>query len=122
MKLLAELMVGLVAVEHIYILWIEMFAWTTEGQKTFRSYSPDFFAKTKSMAANQGLYNGFLAAGLLWSLLIQDAAWRLHIAFFFLGCVIVAGVFGAITVQRSIFFIQAVPAILALVFCLLAYK
>jgi putative membrane protein len=122
MKLIAELLIGLVALEHIYILWIEMFAWTTKGQKTFRSYSADFFIKTKSMAANQGLYNGFLAAGLLWSLLIQDAAWRLHVACFFLGCIIVAGIFGAITVQRSIFFVQSVPAILALVFCLLAYN
>ena len=122
MKLIAELLIGLVALEHLYILWIEMFAWTTKGQKTFRGYSAEFFTKTKSMAANQGLYNGFLAAGLLWSLLIQDTAWRLHIACFFLGCIIVAGVFGAITVQRSIFFVQAVPAILALVFCLMAYN
>lgn len=121
MKLITELLIGLVALEHIYILWIEMFAWTTKGQKTFRAYPADFFTKTKSMAANQGLYNGFLAAGLFWSLLIQDAAWRLYVACFFLGCIIVAGAFGAITVQRSIFFVQAVPAILALVFCLLAY-
>lgn len=122
MKLIAELLIGLVALEHLYILWLEMFAWTTRARKVFDGYSPDFFAKTKSMAANQGLYNGFLAAGLIWSLLIQDAAWRLHVACFFLGCVIVAGMFGALTVQRSIFFVQALPAILALIVCLVAYN
>ncbi len=120
MKLIAEILVGLVAVEHLYILWLEMFAWTTQGRKTFKSFPPDLFEKTKSLAANQGLYNGFLAAGLIWSLLIQDVIWSKHVAFFFLGCVIVAGVFGALTAQRSIFFVQAVPAILALLFTLLA--
>ena len=122
MKLIAELLIGLVAVEHLYILWLEMFVWTTRARKVFSAYPPDFFAKTKSMAANQGLYNGFLAAGLIWSLLIQDPAWRLHVACFFLGCVIVAGMFGALTVQRSIFFVQAVPAILALVVSWLAFN
>ena len=120
MKLIAEILVGLVAVEHIYILWLEMFAWTTQGRKTFKSFPPDLFEKTKSLAANQGLYNGFLAAGLIWSLLIQDNAWSVNVACFFLGCVIVAGVFGALTAQRSIFFVQALPAIVALLFILLA--
>ncbi len=80
MKLIAEILIGLVAIEHIYILWLEMFAWTTRGRKTFKSIPPDLFEKTKALAANQGLYNGFLAAGLLWSLLIQDAAWRVNVA------------------------------------------
>lgn len=114
MKLIAELLIGFVALEHLYILWLEMFAWTTQGKKTFKSFPPDLFEKTKSLAANQGLYNGFLAAGLVWSLLIEDAAWRINVAYFFLGCVIVAGLFGALTAQRSIFFVQALPAILAL--------
>ncbi|GAB2541765.1 DUF1304 domain-containing protein [Spirosoma aerophilum] len=114
MKLVAEILIGFVALEHIYILWMEMFAWTTQGRKTFKSLPPDLFEKTKSLAANQGLYNGFLAAGLLWSLLIEDAVWSVNVAYFFLGCVIVAGVFGALTAQRSIFFVQALPAILAL--------
>ena len=120
MKLIAQILIGLVAVEHIYILWLEMFAWTTQGRKTFRSFPPDLFEPTKLLAANQGLYNGFLAAGLIWSLLIDDAAWRVNIACFFLGCVIVAGVYGALTAQRSIFFVQALPAIIALLFVLLA--
>ncbi|AUD01636.1 DUF1304 domain-containing protein [Spirosoma pollinicola] len=114
MHLIAKLLIGFVAIEHIYILWLEMFAWTTQGRKTFKSFPPDLFEKTKSLAANQGLYNGFLSAGLIWSLLIADAAWSINVAYFFLGCVIVAGVFGAVTAQRSIFFVQALPAILAL--------
>ena len=119
MQLIAKLLIALVAVEHLYILWLEMFAWTTQGRKTFKSLPPDLFEKTKPMAANQGLYNGFLAAGLLWSLLIDDSVWHTNVAIFFLGCVIVAGLYGALTVQRSIFYIQALPAIIALIFRLL---
>ncbi len=91
-----------------------MFAWTTKGKKTFKSFPADLFEKTKSMAANQGLYNGFLAAGLIWSLLIDDEMWSINVAYFFLGCVIVAGFYGAATVQKSIFYVQALPAIIAL--------
>ncbi|GAB4032563.1 DUF1304 domain-containing protein [Spirosoma gilvum] len=120
MTLLAKILIGLVAVEHIYILWLEMFAWTTRGRKTFRSFPAELFEPTKSLAANQGLYNGFLAAGLIWSLLIQDPVWRINVAVFFLGCVIVAGIFGAITAQKSIFWVQAMPAIIALLVMLLA--
>ncbi len=97
-----------------------MFAWTTRGRKTFKSIPPDLFEKTKALAANQGLYNGFLAAGLIWSLFIADTAWSANVAYFFLGCVMVAGIYGAITAQKSIFFIQTVPATLALVITLLA--
>ncbi|GAB2561960.1 DUF1304 domain-containing protein [Spirosoma areae] len=120
MQLVARLLIGLVAIEHIYILWLEMFAWTTQGRKTFRSFPPDLFEPTKSLAANQGLYNGFLAAGLIWSLLIEDTVWSRNIACFFLGCVIVAGIFGALTAQKSIFYVQALPAILALLVVLFA--
>ena len=120
MKLIAELLIGLVAIEHLYILWLEMFAWTTQGRKTFKSFPPDLFEKTKSLAANQGLYNGFLSAGLIWSLLIHEPVWSVNVACFFLGCVIVAGIFGAITAQKSIFYVQALPAIVALLFTLLA--
>lgn len=120
MKLVAEILIAVVAIEHIYILWLEMFAWTTRGRKTFRSLAPELFEPTKALAANQGLYNGFLAAGLIWSLLIDDSAWRINVAIFFLGCVIVAGIYGALTAQKSIFFVQALPAILALAVTLLA--
>jgi putative membrane protein len=66
------------------------------------------------MAANQGLYNGFLAAGLIWSLIIQDEAWSKNVAIFFLGCVLIAGIYGAVSVQKSIFYVQGIPAILSL--------
>jgi putative membrane protein len=120
MQLIAEILVGIVAAEHLYILWLEMFAWTTRARKTFRSFPAELFEPTQPMAANQGLYNGFLAAGLIWSLLIQDSAWSQHVSIFFLSCVIVAGLFGAYTVQRSIFFVQALPAIIALTAVLFA--
>ncbi|GAB4023919.1 DUF1304 domain-containing protein [Spirosoma koreense] len=119
MNLITTGLIGLVALEHLYILWLEMFVWTTRGRKTFKSLPPDLFEPTKSLAANQGLYNGFLAAGLLWSLLIQDPVWHTNVACFFLGCVIVAGVFGALTAQKSIFYVQALPAIVALLAVLL---
>ena len=120
MKLASEILVGLVALEHLYILWLEMFAWTTRGPKTFKSFPKELFAQTTSLAANQGLYNSFLSAGLIWSLLITDAVWSQHVATFFLACVIVAGVYGAFTADKKIFFIQAVPALLALIAVLLS--
>ncbi len=120
MKLIAAILTGLVAIEHLYILWLEMFAWTTRGPKVFRSLPKDLFEKTKALAANQGLYNGFLAAGLIWALVIPDPVWGNNVAYFFLGCVVVAGVYGAVTAQKSIFYVQAVPAIIALVFRLLS--
>ena len=114
MNLIVKLLIAFVALEHLYILWLEMFAWTTAGKRTFKSMSADMFEKTKSMAANQGLYNGFLAAGLIWSLIINDEVWAENVATFFLGCVIVAGVYGAVSVQRSILYVQALPAAIAL--------
>lgn len=114
MLILSKILIAFVALEHLYILWLEMFAWTTRGKKTFKSLPEDMFEKTKALAANQGLYNGFLAAGLIWSLLICDPVWWVNVAIFFLSCVVVAGVYGAITAQRSIFYVQALPALLAL--------
>ncbi len=117
-KAIAGILTGLVAVMHGYIMYLEMFAWTTKGRKTFKSFPAELFEPTKGLAANQGLYNGFLAAGLIWSLLITNPTWAVNVGAFFLGCVIVAGMYGAITVQRSIFFVQALPAILAIAFLL----
>lgn len=119
MEILIKVLIGLVAVTHVYILWFEMFAWETKGKKVFSSFPKDLFAPTKSMAANQGLYNGFLAAGLIWTFFIQDAAWSNNIALFFLGCVAVAGSYGAFTVEKRIFFVQALPAIIAMVLILI---
>ena len=113
MNLIIKILIAFVALEHLYILWLEMFAWTTAGKRTFKSMPSELFEKTKSLAANQGLYNGFLAAGLIWSLIITDEIWSRNIAMFFLGCVITAGLYGAISVQPSIFFIQALPAAIA---------
>ncbi len=114
MHLLSQIIIGFVALLHVYIMWLEMFAWTTRGRKVFKTVPEDQFEKTKIMAANQGLYNGFLAAGLIWSLTICDADWSKNVAIFFLSCVLIAGIYGATTVSRRIFFVQAVPAILGL--------
>lgn len=111
MLIIAKVFIALVAIEHLYILWLEMFAWTTRARKVF-PLPKDLFEPTKTMAANQGLYNGFLSAGLIWSLLIQDEVWAKNVAMFFLGCVIVAGVYGGLTVTKRIFFVQAIPALI----------
>lgn len=115
MKIISLILIAFVALEHLYILWLEMFAWTTKGKKAFKgAMSDEMFEKTKTLAANQGLYNGFLAAGLIWSLCISDPVWSHHVAIFFLSCVIIAGIYGSFTASRTIFFVQALPAILAL--------
>ncbi|WEK35521.1 MAG: DUF1304 domain-containing protein [Candidatus Pseudobacter hemicellulosilyticus] len=120
MGTLAIILTAFVALEHLYILWMEMFAWETVGKKTFKTLPAELFKPTKGLAANQGLYNGFLAAGLVWSFFIQDTTWSDNIRIFFLTCVIVAGLFGALTASRKIFFVQALPAIIALVVVLLS--
>ena len=114
MKILITIIIILVAIEHLYFLWLEMFAWTTRGPKVFRNFSRELFEPTKALAANQGLYNGFLSAGLIWSLLIQDALWSQYVAIFFLSCVAVAGIYGALTADRKILYIQGAPALLGL--------
>jgi putative membrane protein len=115
---LAHIAVAFMAALHLYILVLEMFLWTTpRGQKAF-GLTPDFARATKALAANQGLYNGFLAAGLVWGLAL-GAAGR-GVETFFLACIIVAGVYGAATAARKILFIQAVPGAVALALVLLA--
>lgn len=110
--MLIKILIGLVAAIHLYILWLEMFGWTTRGPKVFKNFPAHLFPATKALAANQGLYNGFLAAGLIWSLLIGDPQWQRNVAFFFLSCVAVAGIYGAITADKKIFFTQALPALI----------
>lgn len=114
MNLLSQISIGFVAFIHIYILWLEMFVWTTRARKVFKTIPSDMFEKTKVMAANQGLYNGFLAAGLIWSLFISDEIWSKNVALFFLSCVLIAGIYGAITVSKRIFYVQSVPAIIGI--------
>lgn len=120
MGMAAKIIIALIALEHLYILYIEMFAWETRGKKAFKSLPPELFRPTRALAANQGLYNGFLAAGLIWSLLISDAVWQRNTALFFLGCVAVAGVYGALSASKRIFFIQALPAIIGFIVTYLA--
>jgi putative membrane protein len=116
---IANLLVALVAVLHVYFLILEMFLWTKPlGLKTFHN-SPEKAAETRVLAANQGLYNGFLAAGLAWGLVQGVPAFAFQIKAFFLLCVIVAGVYGAISVSRRILYVQAAPAALALILLLL---
>ena len=113
MQLAADVLIGLVALAHLYFLVLEMLLWKTPfGRKVFGT--TEAFAKdTAVLAANQGLYNGFLAAGLGWALVARGALYT-PLATFFLGCVVVAGVFGAATANVRILFVQAVPALLAL--------
>ncbi len=121
MQLTALILTAFVAVEHLYILWMEMFAWETAGKKAFGKALPHhLFAPTKGLAANQGLYNGFLSAGLIWSFLIGNEEWSINVRLFFLGCVIAAGLFGAFTASKKIFYVQALPAIAAFVFVLIS--
>lgn len=109
-------LVALIAIEHLYILWMEMFAWETAGKKTFKGAMPDeLFKPTKTLAANQGLYNGFLAAGLIWCLLISNPQWQAYVALFFLSCVSIAGIYGAFTASKKIFYVQALPALITIV-------
>ena len=115
MNLISQIIIVFVALLHFYFLWLEMFAWTTKAPKVFRNFPKDLFGKTKTMAANQGLYNGFLAAGLLWSLTIKNPIWSQKIAIFFLSCVLIAGIYGAISVSKKIFYVQGIPAILGLI-------
>lgn len=117
MPTLANILVGLVAVLHVYFLVLEMFLWEKPAALRAFKLTPEKAAMTRSMAANQGLYNGFLAAGLIWGLLAGHAGLQLKV--FFLGCIVVAGVYGAITVSRKILYIQAAPAALALLLLLL---
>jgi putative membrane protein len=109
---IANLFVGLMALLHVYILVLEMFLWTTpKGRRAF-GLTPEFALASKTLAANQGLYNGFLAAGLFWGLSLGPAGYATKL--FFLGCILVAGLYGAATVGRKILFVQAIPAAISI--------
>jgi putative membrane protein len=114
MNLFANILVAVVALLHLGFLYLEMFLWDKpRGLRTF-NMTAEVAKQSKTLAMNQGLYNGFLAAGLIWGLFAGDA-----VKIFFLSCVIIAGIFGALTVSKRIFYIQAVPAILALLVVLI---
>ena len=116
MRIVADILVALVALLHVWFLVLEMFLWDKPlGLETFRQ-TPEAAAASKVLAANQGLYNGFLAAGLFWGLWLGPAGSAVKL--FFLGCIVVAGVYGAATVGKKILFVQALPAALAMVLVL----
>ncbi len=112
MNLAANLATGLVALLHLYFLVLEMFLWTKPYGRRVFGLTPELAQATKSLAANQGLYNGFLAAGLGWGLLAGPDGHTIKV--FFLSCVIIAGIFGAATANRKILWVQAVPGAAAL--------
>jgi putative membrane protein len=113
MNILLNIITGVVALLHIGFLMIEMFLWDKPTGRGIFHTTPEFAEQSKTLAANQGLYNGFLAAGLVWGLFAGDT-----VKIFFLSCVIVAGIFGAFTVSKRIFYIQALPALIGLVLLL----
>ena len=113
MNILINILIGFIAFFHYYILWFEMFAWETKGPKIFTNFPKDLFPKTIGLAANLGVYNGFLATGLTWTFFIENSYWSQNIALFFLSCVSIAGIYGAKT-SKKIFFTQALPALICL--------
>ena len=122
MRVLLAVLTAVIALLHLWFLTLEMFLWQRPlGLATFHQ-TAEQAAASASLAANQGLYNGFLAAGLLWSFFIADLRWSLRVRAFFLTCVLVAGVFGGLTAIRSILFIQALPALIALLILLVVAR
>lgn len=116
MYIFSQFAIALVAIAHLYTLYIEMFAWETKGRKVFKDILPDYvFTPVKPLAANLGLYNGFLAAGLAWTFFIDDILWKSNVSLFFLILIIIAGLYGAITGPIKILFFQALPAFIAIV-------
>lgn len=120
MKIVADVLVGLVALIHIYILVLEMFLWTGPRARAGFGTTEEFAESTKVLAANQGLYNGFLAAALIWGLVAADPA-GFQLKLYGLACVIVAGGYGAATASRRILFVQVLPAALALIAVVIAH-
>ncbi|MAZ48275.1 MAG: hypothetical protein CME65_06910 [Halobacteriovoraceae bacterium] len=118
MKTIALILTGFVALEHIGFLVLEMFLWNTPtGHKVFK-LKPEFAEQTATLAANQGLYNGFLAAGIFWALFQGNSANQI----FFLSCVLIAGLYGAYSASFNILYLQALPALIALIFVFLSQK
>jgi putative membrane protein len=120
MNIAAKILTAIVALEHLWFMVLEMFLWTRPiGLKTFGT-TPEFAEASSVLAANQGLYNGFLAAGLIWALTRKSDGFAVQV--FLLSCVVVAGIYGGVTAKTSILFIQAAPALLALILAVLARR
>lgn len=122
MALAARVFTALIGLLHVYILVLEMFLWQTERGLAAFGMTPEYAEMTAVLAANQGLYNGFLAAGLLWGALHRNPVFAVQLRLFFLGCVAVAGVYGAATAKLSILYIQTVPAVIGIALVLLAAR
>lgn len=122
MRNAAIVIIAVVAVLHFYIAWFEIFSWTSRGPKVFTDFPKELFDQTTQMAANQGIYNAFLATGLLWSVFIKDKKWQVNVAICFLLFVAIAGVFGALTVTTKTLVIQTLPATIALVLLFASLK
>ncbi|MCM3629708.1 DUF1304 domain-containing protein [Paenibacillus glycanilyticus] len=120
MHIVRDILTAIVAIEHVYILILEMFLWTSSRARKAFGTEKAFAEATKSLAANQGLYNGFLAAGLFWGLIHPDAAIGHQLQLFFLACVLAAAIYGGLTAKRSILLVQGLPALLALIAVLAA--
>jgi putative membrane protein len=118
MSIAANIVIALIALLHLWFLVLEMFLWTKPAGRRAFGLTAEFAEQSKALAANQGLYNGFLAAGLFWGLSLGSAG--LSVKLFFLGCVLVAGIFGGLTANRKILWIQALPAVIGLALILLA--
>jgi putative membrane protein len=116
MKIAAQIVVGVVAAIHVYILVLEMFLWRTDRARAAFGTTREFAEASAALAANQGLYNGFLAAGLIYGLIADSRAFEV----FFVCCVIVAGIYGTLTATRRILFVQVIPGLIALVLVLLS--
>jgi len=112
MLTISRIFVGLIAALHAYIAYFEMFAWQTTGPRVFVTFPDALFAQTTALAANQGIYNAFLAAGLIWALTLTDRLWQRNIAVCFLLFIMVAGIVGAVTVSPRILLIQTIPAVI----------
>lgn len=112
---ITHVLIGLVALIQAYICIFEMFLWERRGPKVFSSFPKDLFPKTTALAANQGLLNGFLSAGLVWTFFIDSTDWSKNIALFFLVGVAIAGIYGALTAERKIFFVQTIPSVVAII-------
>jgi putative membrane protein len=120
MDVVSKILVAIVAIEHLYILYLEMFLWTTPRAMRSFGTTAEFAQASKTLAANQGLYNGFLAAGLIWGLIHPNVMFGREIQIFFLVCVLVAAAYGGFSVSRRILMVQGLPALIALVAVLAA--
>lgn len=122
MRLLSRALIVLIVLLHLYIAWFEIFAWTEVGPDVFSTFDPDLFPQTVELAANQGVYNLFLAAGLIWSLFITERPWQFRVAICFLAFVAVAGIAAAVTVEFSSGLPQLVPSVLAMAATVMAHR